>query len=1179
MFFVATGILSGVHDAAAQSWVSQGGNFWRQRSTELPLESPSLAPTWFLPTPGLPEGVALAEIDGDPRTEIMLLGGGRITAFEHEGRREWVTTPRGLRSVLAPVDLDGDQRPELIGRGQPAGVAVVRGRDGKVLWESSLSELGLVGSVLIEDFDRDGLPDAFFAEADCGSPTRGIGRGIAYTFAQADNPVELFRLEENTRNYHCGRRMALADLDGDGRKEILAPSTSHVHVYSSVDGRWLGATGEFTPPLPYGVARLFVEDIDDDGRHEVLLLTNNNYPPDKNSRRAMLLGSEGEPDELAILWDLNVDDVSRDRHAWPNEPLVDLDGNGTMEFIHAFYDQGENKWTTFVRTPASAAVLDRVDGRPVGVVHHERQRPWVLILDEEIGQLRALQVVGSKLEILHELDGDELMPTVMEWRANGSTLSTARTHANSSPYFYLIDKRDAAGQTLSEHRLLAFDSNGVLASEYVYSAQDVLEGSRVGERNLFVHVETDTGTVRRLDGSLREIAGEKPIVSPSQEADELLGGPDLSGQALSLARSHSFFDLSSAHLGRPALRRTRPSSALGLLDANSDGYLDWLVVDRDYRADVDDLAVIDGRTEQVLWAREGLVERSPTYEAIWQANSVVADLSGDSVPDIILQIDEPSYDTLSVVAIDGASGDLLWPGAFELPSAVGGGANPSLAIRTESGPVIVSGIRGELVPIDGADGTLHSPATDVPFSCCLSAWPAGEGRSAQLVLDARIVARWYAFDETLAPLWSNSSIYERNRSRYTGTGASLVRGADRRYIVEGRAAALPHNHNLVVLDADNGKLVHQLVLANGEVRLADSDPTHESLNAGVGFHKTPTSDALYMTSSKSGYLYLLRLGADATHPSYPQNIFVRSWNLGVELGDLSALDVDADGFSEVVVPTLDGQAIILDESDVNTALTVRDTDCETDADVDAITFTDQFCASWNLPQRQVDGYVATLVESDSGSPVSEAVDVGNQTNVRFEDIRLLIGHTYHVRVQAYLGEGTDASVSLPYESDGAQVVDPGEAPVIIGPTAEPGAFVVGSGTSTIRATLQDPSPLAAYSVHIRDMAGNLVYGESAQLNTSEFQIELNWDGRAADGSSLPSGLYRVVVEAVDFSGLRAEAETGIELIDFMDIKVPEEPGCACSSSNSSPRSVPASAFALLVLIAVRQWGFRSRQRG
>jgi len=349
--------------------------------------------------------------------------------------------------------------------------------------------------------------------------------------------------------------------------------------------------------------------------------------------------------------------------------------------------------------------------------------------------------------------------------------------------------------------------------------------------------------------------------------------------------------------------------------------------------------------------------------------------------------------------------------------------------------------------------------------------------------------------------------------RYGGQGAAFAIGDERRYLVEGRAATLPTDHNLIILDAGTGAILHRLDLLGGTVRAAAPDlVSTNSLRPGVAFNGSPP---MYMVGGADGYLYLLDLSADVTDPACPESMLLASWSMGATVGELSAADLDGDGSAEVFVPHQDGEVVVFDTPSLAAQLRVADTNCLDPVDVDIIERGDVFCAAWTVRGMQPDGFVVTLYDQRTGARMAARVNT-DAHHVTFSNLRLSVGQRYAVEVQAYAGSGSTAQASRSYHSDGAELVDPQEPPKI-SLSVVPDAFVPGIEATEIIVEMMDPSPLASYRLWIEGEIG-VVYEEEDLLNTVHFRSSRMWDGRLA-GEILPEGEFRVVLEVEDFSGL------------------------------------------------------------
>ncbi|MFC2173811.1 FG-GAP repeat domain-containing protein [Acidobacteriota bacterium] len=173
------------------------------------------------------EHSAVANFDDDPYPEVAFFFRTELSLFNHDGSRAWgpVTVPSDSGQGGGPpvvADFDGDCEVEI-------GVAsdhyyTVFNADGSVLWSVPAhdgSSFG-IGSTAF-DFDSDGAYD------------------IAY---QGDDDFYIFRGTNGDEMFHLGNPEGtavmeyptIADVDRDGRAEVLVPSTDGLKVYG--DPAW-----------------------------------------------------------------------------------------------------------------------------------------------------------------------------------------------------------------------------------------------------------------------------------------------------------------------------------------------------------------------------------------------------------------------------------------------------------------------------------------------------------------------------------------------------------------------------------------------------------------------------------------------------------------------------------------------------------------------------------------------------------------------------------------------------------------------------------------------------------------------------------------------------------------------------------------------------------------------------
>lgn len=1101
--------------ALAADWPTPAGDGGRSRAAPGALSSEDLAPVWTVPTAGRPSSVVVGDIDGDLGVEVVVVAAGRARAYQADGTPEWVSAPLDLESALPPVDLDGDGRPELVLVRSVAGIAVLRGVDGSLRYASQLDELSRVGRVLVRDLDGDGRPELIASETDCGPNARWIGRTVIYDMAGAQ-PVERFRLQDDTRDYNCSTAMATAQLDGTGAPEIVAVGHRNVYVYSGESGELLHTLDiDF---VPYGRATPWVADVDGDGRDELLFATNSPNP--YGSRRLFLVELDPTSNDLRVVWQHAVASIADDRHEWPDEPLLDLDLDGQLEVVHSIQDGSSGAWTTWVRNAATGEPKLSLPGR-IAALEPLSAGPRLVLKDLAANLLTIHDATGAQLATL---PGDTLLRETVGFASSGRSI----TRAIVDPRGWLIagDVVDADAQLLDQ-RLYRFVSpaDGTVMQSFTARRDDMLAVGRAASALAYA-LALEDGRVDVRDQAMSPTAldasGNPRITTPAQVGSAVMvaGGAH---DALVLGRASTLFDAAGVSLGSPATARHLEHTLIGLLDIDGDGRPEAIGVDTRNTTAVDLVAIdLDGNTR---WSRDGLVSETVVlYKPV-----VSDDLDGDGVLDVLLQTGDVANDRLLLHAISGATGQSLWSAPADGGSYASSGAATPLALRTSQGPRLVFGPRGQLRILDGSNGVQLGAWTDTVSFEPIAA--AALGTDPLVFTDARLRGAWYAVDPlTLTSRWGQHDIYDANSATYRGSGQAFVDGPVRDYLVEGRAALTIHDHNFAVVDASTGALVHRVNLEGGQVRPQASFAATVSVRGPVALGGAQAHVAV---GTNDGWVYILDLDASPAHPSYPANLLVRALAIGAPVGDISAADLDGDGDVELLVPTFDGQIIVFDNPRLELELQVFDTDCDNaplGADIDQTFLTDRFCARWTAPPpgTQVDGYRVTLIDRDTRAPMTAPRTVTG-TQVSFDGLSLSVGATYAVQVQGFAGHGRNAVATATFESDGATVVNAMSPPTIT-LEIDPRIVVPFENTSRIRATLRDASRLADYTLIITGPDGAELHFESSPLNGVEHIVELTFDGLdPVTRQALPRGLYPVRVEATDFDGLSSFATDVVEV--------------------------------------------------
>jgi len=209
--------------------------------------------------PGLPVGIkamAIGDVDRDGAREIVSTDGTDLFVNDlATGALEYLGA--GLGGVtLAIGDVNGNPGLEIVvGNGASPGF-VIGGLKHRLLWTRPE---GFGSKVAIGDVDGDGRNEIV-----CGPESSS--RGIAVLDAVS-------RTAKQTRAISEVTSVAVADVDGDGRAEVLYGDAAHRNVHV-LDGATLSELWSSTPATtPGSVSSLAAADIDADGTREIVLGT------------------------------------------------------------------------------------------------------------------------------------------------------------------------------------------------------------------------------------------------------------------------------------------------------------------------------------------------------------------------------------------------------------------------------------------------------------------------------------------------------------------------------------------------------------------------------------------------------------------------------------------------------------------------------------------------------------------------------------------------------------------------------------------------------------------------------------------------------------------------------------------------------------------------------------------
>ncbi len=321
---------------------------------------------------------AVADLDGDGNAEVIW-GSYDVVALDGAtGTLNW-RAPNGSRvwPGVAVADLTGDGFLEVVvGRGSDQ--VTVYDRNGTALWTRNPFGGGEVRTLAVEDLDTDGVLEVVVGRAS-GGATKQLNVYDASGNVRSGWPAR----RDGEAGYGWGmynENVAVADLDGDGDKELIGPTDTHyvtaldrggnqlpanvvygagkvwsqvgVHVDHAVDLRGYANCGVEHRPN-FADSAPVVGDLDGDGVREIVIVGNvYNCATDPYTSLYQMpfVFRLDRTRASGAGWDWTVlptpgagsgplsEDYSVIETVPPNPVLADLDGDGKKEILFPSYD-------------------------------------------------------------------------------------------------------------------------------------------------------------------------------------------------------------------------------------------------------------------------------------------------------------------------------------------------------------------------------------------------------------------------------------------------------------------------------------------------------------------------------------------------------------------------------------------------------------------------------------------------------------------------------------------------------------------------------------------------------------------------------------------------------------------------------------------------------------------------
>ncbi len=258
--------------------------------------------------------LAVVPESGTALVMMMGLGNG---AFQPARQLELGDIP-GTKTQPVAADLDGDGAPELLWSHKYEGLVVAKGLgngafDTTRIYRTSSGTWfeGIYQGLAVADFDRNGSPDVAAVSSD---------GHLGLLLNQGDGTLGTFKSLGSV--WHSGARLATADLNEDGRQDLLAAGDgSTLAVLSNEDGSFrFQQVGEI-----FTTHDLALGDFDKDGHVDLVTAASQG-----NAARVYLFRGDGLGGFSAAEL---VATLENDTYLWDPASLAaaDLDGDGHLD--------------------------------------------------------------------------------------------------------------------------------------------------------------------------------------------------------------------------------------------------------------------------------------------------------------------------------------------------------------------------------------------------------------------------------------------------------------------------------------------------------------------------------------------------------------------------------------------------------------------------------------------------------------------------------------------------------------------------------------------------------------------------------------------------------------------------------------------------------------------------------
>lgn len=453
-----------VHEILPGEW--PGFRRDRSHSAHSPLSGQLKNPKiqWTYELGGSTGSEFLDDINGDGKPELVIGIPGRLSAYRLDGTQIWAI-PVENATIYGMFDLDGDGHRELVIT-NGGKIQVLAGETGKVRFTNLFDAKYGVSSARIARLNPDQPGQQIVVcnqhqRGYCLSFENGIENGrVAWTY------------DYKMANFVPG--IAFADMDNDGRLELIAVTYSNFFVYD-------GVTGAIKMHLEAHVGRnyglLVVQDLDQDGFPDIVMFSS-------RVREHIAVVKNETGDSLRLLWDKffeqNYPTDHRELRLF-NHAVDDFDGDGRIELLYGLWDEtGTPNWTTCLVDALTGEVKHALkDTYPINVAQFWANRPPQVLVSEIFQPQQRTETNDTRIKIidfskgtipLAELPQRRLLtsgsvrdyaPNVMREFEKSTSILVSKNFSTGA-FFQVLDQE----QRLTGLEFISGQPNGALTSSW-----------------------------------------------------------------------------------------------------------------------------------------------------------------------------------------------------------------------------------------------------------------------------------------------------------------------------------------------------------------------------------------------------------------------------------------------------------------------------------------------------------------------------------------------------------------------------------------------------------------------------------------------------------------------------------------------------------------------------------------